>query len=137
MKRLNDRNYISVTKYYRSFVYANHPGCGFAFDCDSDGNVHIKNAAASANYKMCLIGIDNDGEAIIDRGVQEATHSWVEPAAIECCGERLELDRYTNTCPTCSCDYDMSGNTLAPREFWGEETGEHISDILMIGNDNE
>jgi hypothetical protein len=36
---------------------------------------------------------------------------------------------FTNSCE-CGADYDSSGNRLAPREFWGEETGETYADIV-------
>lgn len=38
---------------------------------------------------------------------------------------------FTNTCD-CGADYNSSGQHLAPREQWGEETGESLSDILNI-----
>jgi hypothetical protein len=51
---------------------------------------------------------------------------------IECCGEELECGGFTNTCPICNADYNWSGARLAPREQWGEETGESLEDILSI-----
>lgn len=39
------------------------------------------------------------------------------------CGEELDCHNFTNTC-TCGLDYNSSGQQLAPREQWGEETGE-------------
>ena len=36
---------------------------------------------------------------------------------------------FTNTC-LCGADYNMSGQRLAPRSQWGEETGETADDIL-------
>jgi hypothetical protein len=36
----------------------------------------------------------------------------------------VTLSAFTNTC-RCGRDYNSSGTELAPREFWGEETGEH------------
>ena len=53
-------------------------------------------------------------------------------AILICCGEDLILRGFTNTCRFCNADYNMSGMRLAPREFWGEETQETISDILRI-----
>ena len=47
------------------------------------------------------------------------------------CGEEVILDHFTNTCE-CGRDYNRSGQELAPREQWGEETGESLSDILRI-----
>ena len=52
--------------------------------------------------------------------------------AIKCaCGEEVVCEHFTNTC-VCGRDYGFSGALLAPREQWGEETGEHLSDILRI-----
>jgi hypothetical protein len=56
----------------------------------------------------------------------------VTPALWKCdCGEELECPDFTNTCE-CGADYNSGGQRLAPREQWGEETGESLSDILSI-----
>jgi hypothetical protein len=41
------------------------------------------------------------------------------------CGDEVECRNFTNTCDHCGADYNISGSRLAPREQWGEETGEH------------
>lgn len=66
--------------------------------------------------------------------VRAQVHQYVTPAVGECdcCGESVTLDSYTNTCDNCGADYDMSGMMLAPRSQWGEETNEHLTDILSI-----
>ncbi|OPY59161.1 MAG: hypothetical protein A4E55_00378 [Pelotomaculum sp. PtaU1.Bin035] len=43
---------------------------------------------------------------------------------IECCGRMLVCSGFTTTCPYCERDYNWNGTLLAPRRFWGEETGE-------------
>jgi hypothetical protein len=43
------------------------------------------------------------------------------------CGRKVECHDFTNTCD-CGADYNFGGQRLAPREQWGEETGEHWSD---------
>lgn len=69
------------------------------------------------------------------RIIREA--DWVEdgyrrvkvPAIGRCdCGRNVVLANFTNTCD-CGRDYNWNGSLLAPREQWGEETGEHWSDI--------
>lgn len=45
------------------------------------------------------------------------------------CGEEVYCDHFTNTCE-CGADYNMSGQRLAHRAQWGEETGETLADIL-------
>lgn len=47
------------------------------------------------------------------------------------CGRELVCYGFTNTCH-CGADYNMSGQHLAPRHQWGEETGEHPADIARI-----
>jgi len=50
---------------------------------------------------------------------------------IKChCGRLLTCEGFTNFC-ACGADYNWSGQLLAPRECWGEETGETAADILM------
>lgn len=47
------------------------------------------------------------------------------------CGARVALVGFTNGCD-CGRDYNRSGQLLAPRSQWGEETGEHPADIERI-----
>jgi hypothetical protein len=60
----------------------------------------------------------------------------VEHAVGECnrCRRPVELAGFTNTCD-CGVEYNGSGQELASREFWGEETGESVADILMADVD--
>jgi hypothetical protein len=47
-----------------------------------------------------------------------------------CCGNEMYLQDFTNTCDVCERDYNMSGQLLAPRSQWGEETGEAWYDCV-------
>jgi hypothetical protein len=47
------------------------------------------------------------------------------------CGVELVLQGFTTTCE-CDRDYNWNGLCLAPREQWGEETGEHPADVVRI-----
>lgn len=49
------------------------------------------------------------------------------------CGREIRCDAFTNTCE-CGADYNWEGSRLAPREQWGEETGETAADILRPGD---
>jgi len=51
---------------------------------------------------------------------------------VRCCGQWLPCTRFTNTCRSCESDYNSSGQLLAPRSQWGEETGETAADILGL-----
>ena len=48
------------------------------------------------------------------------------------CGAEVEFSHFTNTCKKCNRDYNSSGQKLAPRSQWGQETGESLADILRI-----
>ena len=65
--------------------------------------------------------------------VPRHTDYYGSPAIGRCeCGAEVELGGFTNTCERCHADYNSSGQRLAPREDWGDETGESLPDILRI-----
>jgi hypothetical protein len=45
------------------------------------------------------------------------------------CGREVQCWNFTNTCQ-CGRDFNFAGQALCPREFWGEETGEHPSECV-------
>lgn len=117
----------------RSFNMKDMPGCGYAFDLDKQNNPILTNPYAEKNYLDCLRGTNDKGELIIDNGIKTRKHYWNECAIGKCsCGMLVHLSGFTNTCDRCGNDYNMSGQLLAPREQWGEETGEHYVDIARI-----
>ena len=122
MKILRERQYHERTEYRREYELE---GRGYSFPVEK-GDVVLDNPGAEQNYRKCLA-------AGIDKGVKSYLHSWWENAIGECvnCGEEVELRGFTNTCE-CGADYNSSGQLLGPREQWGEETGESLSDILNI-----
>lgn len=72
------------------------------------------------------------GKIIKKATYSETTGRRTDPAILKCdCGEEVMLWGFTNTC-NCGADYNQSGQRLAPREQWGEETGESLADILNI-----
>jgi len=54
------------------------------------------------------------------------TNRVVEAKIIECvCKAHIQLwGSWANECEKCGREYNGAGQALAPREFWGEETGE-------------
>ena len=52
-------------------------------------------------------------------------YTYRVPPSLKCCNTWMELSKFTNTCEVCESDYNSSGQLLAPRSSWGEETGEH------------
>lgn len=122
------RRRIECVTYFYEF---NRKGdsSGFSFPCDERGNIDFgtMKPAGYQNYVACLTGTID----VIDCGVSKREWSYVEPAEFECtCGSTVELHGFTNTCECCGRDYNMSGQLLAPREQWGEETGEHWTEIV-------
>jgi hypothetical protein len=134
MKIISKRQFECGTNYLRSFEYKDpkKSGSGFAFPCNEKGEVDIDklNPAALQNFTDCLVGSE-----VIDQGVVAYPWRQTIPAIGECdyCGEQVELHGFTNTCE-CGADYNSSGQSLAPRSQWAEETGETVDDILSVDN---
>lgn len=127
-KIISKRERIETVEYAMHFDRVNGSG-GWSFPCDEKGNLFPpKTDAAAANMLDCLMGV-HETEAPY---IHEWRHSYTQPAVAECddCGSEVELCGFTNTCDSCGADYNMSGQRLAPRWQWGEETGETASDIL-------
>ena len=134
MKIVSERKRHDETIHLLTFTIG-RTGCGYSFNCDKDGQVDVEalNPDAKTNYDYCEAGQNERGEKIIPKGVRDSQHSWIEEAIGQCgCGEEVELNGFTNTCEKCGTDYNQSGQRLAPREQWGEETGEHPADISRI-----
>lgn len=122
---------------YEGYVRNGRSDWGFSFPVDENDEPCDRfggevNPAALDNWAKCLTG-EADGRKVIDLGVQEDSWWVTEPGLIKCgCGELVELNMVmTNTCDECDTDYNSSGQMLAPREQWGWDTGESVSDILM------
>lgn len=131
MEIIRKRRQCESVEYQRHFEWRDMPGAGFGFNCNETGDVDVDKLtpAGAENYRKCLDGTHD----VTDQGVQRYEHSWIEPAVGRCCcSAKVELDGFTNTCDRCGRDYNMSGQLLAPREQWGEETGETPGDILNI-----
>ena len=71
----------------------------------------------------------------VEPGVMEITLGdgrIVQRRVLDCpCGEEVLCENFTNTC-SCGRDYNTSGQLLAHRSQWGEETGEHPADVARI-----
>lgn len=63
---------------------------------------------------------------IVKYPTQDTMGRTVSPMIITCvCGNLVHLDNsWANECDNCQREYNMQGQELAPREQWGEETGE-------------
>lgn len=131
MKIIRHREIVESVTYSHSFFWKGQPGSGFSFPCNEAGELEGIHPAGMENLAKCLFGeycnqVDYDG-------IEKQEHHYTEPAIGICrCGCEVVLDGFTNTCEGCGRDYNMSGQELADRSQWGEETGEHYSDILRI-----
>ena len=114
-------------------------GIGFSFPCDRNGALLLGKLSieALANLQRCR-------ESDIVPHFEDRSYDYWEDAVIKCvrCGGEVVLHGFTNTCECCLgfgyiTDYSMSGQLLAPRSQWGEETNETASEILMGGEDWE
>lgn len=165
LKITRQRNITYETNYRLCFSYADGTSRshGFSFDCDEHGLVDVAKLpnAAKQSYQGCLAGsiwllmgvqyVDPFASHVLpiyctgrweERQLRpEGVESWenriVQHAQGRChCGLTVELHGFTNTCE-CGTDYNMSGQELAPRSQWGEETGESVADILSVDNHYE
>jgi len=133
MKIISHRQRVTVPHYEIFFQYADSKSLsGFGFTATADGKVDTavleKKPAALSNYRKCL-----SGEFAVKPGqFRFWEHDYIEAAIGKCiCGCTVSLDSFTNTCE-CGRDYNMSGQELAARSQWGEETGETYADLQSL-----
>lgn len=128
MEIIQESDIVEEVIHELSFWYKGHHGqWGFGFECEPSGTVDRTKLRpeAARNLDKCLSGEIPQLEAaeIVSRVSVRRI-----PRIGQCrCGEKIHLANFTNTC-TCGADYNSAGTLLAPREQWGEETGEHPSE---------
>ena len=120
------RHTETIVEYCHEFQW-NEGHAGFSFTCEKDGSLIGDHPSSKENYDKCLNGTYD----VKDMGIQRHERSYRHSAVIKCvnCSEHVGLQNNTNTCE-CGTDYNMSGQRLAPREQWGEETGEHWTECF-------
>lgn len=126
---------VTVVTRQRAFEWKDCPGAGFSFDLD-DNNEIIVTEGNRENVEMCLA---DGGLTLHDNGVEVLEHDYTEPAVGKCpCGREVTLESSVagNDCG-CGRIYNSSGQELAPRSQWGEETGETYADIIQGGGDDD
>lgn len=67
-------------------------------------------------------------EETVTVGTLTYTVRYREPDKMTCvCGSWVTLDSsWANGCSHCEREYNVAGQLLAPRRFWGEETREQF-----------
>jgi hypothetical protein len=133
MEIIQRRETVEYAEYRLAWDELGQPGsgAGYSFPCDAQGVVDTATLAreAAENLRKCQAG----ELPVRFKGIESFTVSYTQPTVGLCdCGQKVELDGFTNTCEGCGTDYNWAGQQLAPRQFWGEETGEDLSDILRI-----
>lgn len=133
---IEDARLETIEEYWLDFSLAGMPGAGWCFPCDSAGHVDetTLQPAGLLSFRMCQQGSDERGRAVISKGVMCQRRTIRHPAIARChCNARLELaSSWLNTCDAGGRDYDGSGAALAPRQHWGEETGEHWAELVAL-----
>jgi hypothetical protein len=132
LRDLERRSFAERTEYSLDFENAEGGG-GFTFPCSEDGEVDMSELqeAAIANLNGCLSGeIPTKGPGQI---VSSTYQYAIAGSGICACGRKVWL--YDTDCNQCECgvEYFSNGDPMAPREQWGEETGETLSDIMGLG----
>lgn len=127
MKIIKEREYVEDFNYFIEYESIDEPGCGFWFECDKDRNIlkeELENAGLE-NLAKCILR-----EHKVKPGrFREIDNSYWEPAQGICnvCGEVVYLySGWANDCEKCGTEYNGSGQMLASRDQWGEETGERF-----------
>lgn len=133
MRIIKERKFGTTRCHLLTFWYADSTGAGYSFPCDETGKVDVASLceAAHASYNGCLAG-EMNGFQMRAPFVHSFDQDWIEDAEGRCeCGRVVVLSGFTNTCD-CGRDYSRSGQELAPRSQWGEDTGESLSEVLAI-----
>lgn len=121
MQIIKERERKTIISYELSYIWNDCPGAGFGFPCTRKGLLLPMQPAALENFVGCITGKYN----VSFEGIKKNVHTYTEPAILKCdCGSHVRLHGFTNTCDNCERDYNMSGQLLANRSQWGEETGE-------------
>ena len=129
MKIIRKRQSGVAESFSLFYEYVDERNAGCAFDCDERGHVNVDELHPAAWANMWQASWSPAYRA---PRVQRFATRWYEPAIGQCgCGREVALRGFTNTCQ-CGADYNQSGQRLAAREGWGEETGETAADILSV-----
>lgn len=130
MEIISNRETVVTKSHIIHFFDVKSKSVRYGFNVDISGNLTgvYDNEAARENLARCMAD-----ENLFTYGIEEEEHSYRKPAVGRCCcGEKVWLDGFTNTCDRCGRDYNMSGQLLAPRQFWCEGTDDTLQEILNI-----
>lgn len=116
--------YVTKTAYELQFYVDNYGG--FAFPCDSEGNILADEMTQAAidNYNWCMDPANRDKFKGCFNYVHETFHSWREPNTGTChCGNEMVLvSEYLGACecPNCGRWYNIFGQELNNPDTWSQ-----------------
>ena len=104
----------------------------FCQACSASLDAYSWKAADGEEGRWCIKCLQRHVKSPV-HPIQVENQKWIRGwTEVKCCDHWLVCDGFTNTCDSCGQDFNGSGQALAPREQWGEETGESLSEILNI-----
>ena len=115
LKQFNDYFYDEEFEY--ELFYERERGAGFGFPCSSEGEIFIKDLRPEGLKSLELCRASSWPTRIVKYKIRKVNDGMCE------CGATVSLPNFTNEC-SCGRLYNSWGQELAPREQWGEETGE-------------
>lgn len=99
-------------------------------DCGFEGTTGTWKAHDGEEGTWCYACAKREVKSPL-RTIQVENETYVKGyTEVLCCGHWLRCEGFTTTCEHCGSDFNWNGTRLAPREQWGEETGETATDIL-------
>ena len=120
---IQQRQRVQVERFCLEFNSRSVAGWGYAFDCDRRGVVNVAALTPAAQQNYLEVKADA-GKKFRPPYIHDWSHSYTEPTVLRCdCGREVILDGFTCECE-CGVLYNQSGQRLASKSQWGEETGE-------------
>lgn len=130
LKSFTPRQPVQTTHYELVFRLEDGSGGAFAFECDERGGVYLGRLPQIARHslELCLRG-EVDGYSVRLGVVHGTERRYVEDSSgTRVCGAHVTLhSSWANACG-CGREYNGSGQLLADRASWGEQTSESVAD---------
>ena len=134
LKNYVPREPVETTLHELVFKLEDGQGSAFAFECDEHGHIYRDRLPRLAlhNLDLCLQG-EVDGYTVRRGVVRSHIQSYIADGGGTCvCGAHVTLhSSWANSCEGCGREYNSFGQLLADRAFWGEETGESVTDMEL------
>jgi hypothetical protein len=103
-----------TVEHFARFQMLLHPGSGYSFECDEQGNIRNPEHAIKAQELR-----DDPGY----RGpyIETQNGSWIDWGSVRCnCGVEHDLCGGDSDCDNCGQLFNAGGQELVPRSQWEE-----------------